>query len=169
MLPGICSAFLTFAVFLVAVVVRFHLPRAGHRLQAMMLIWTLLLAVYGGIYRAFDTPPLTSLEGIVFFGNGILIYLFLFLTFCYCYLVSDYSLSVLYMMALEDEPGRCLTLDGLRGMFPYDELLRQRLRDLEANHFVVRRGEHYELTPKGKSRARVAGAVRKFLNLEPGG
>ncbi|MGD0016339.1 MAG: hypothetical protein ABSC38_02320 [Verrucomicrobiia bacterium] len=169
MLPGICSAFLTFAVFLVAVVVRFRLSRACHRLQAMLLIWTLLLAVYGGIYRAFDTPPLTSLEGIVFFGNGILIYLFLFFTFCYCYIVSDHSLSVIYMMALEELPEKRMTLDDLKRKFPYDELLRQRLIDLQNNGFLVVEGESYRLTAKGMRNAAIAGGLKRFLHLEPGG
>ena len=135
----------------------------------MTLVWTVLLGAYAAIYRAFDTPPLTSLEGIVFFANGMLIYLFLFLTFCYCYFVSNHSLSVLYMMALEDVPEQCVTVNELKQKFPYDELLSQRLRDLEANHFVLRSGEHFELTSQGKGRAHVAGGLKKFLNLEPGG
>lgn len=169
MLPGICAAVITFLVFLVAVVVRFHLPRVRHRLQTMTRIWALLLVVYAGIYRTFETPSLTSLEGIIFFGNGVVIYLLSFLAFCYCYFVSDHSLSVLYLMTLEDRSPKRLSPDELKQTFPYDDLLAQRLCDLEANDLVLREGDHYRLTGNGTNRARVAGKLKTFLNLEPGG
>jgi hypothetical protein len=165
MLPGIFSAFITFVVFVLLVVVRFNRPPVGHRLKAMIRIWAVLLAVYVGLYWALGGKVAGTLESIVIFANGILIYGLLFCTFCYCYFVSDHSLSVLFMLAMTDRS----SLDQIKQQFPYDELLRQRMIDLENNHFVARRGEYFELTPKGKTRARVAGALKQFLHLEPGG
>ncbi|MEI6083868.1 MAG: hypothetical protein WCS70_06160 [Verrucomicrobiota bacterium] len=165
MLPGIFSAFITFAAFVIAVVVRFNRPPVGHRLKAMIRIWAMLLALYAGLYWVSGGKVAGTLESVVFLINGVLIYGLLFCTFCYCYFVSDHSLSMLFMLAMQDR----LSLDEIKRQFPYDELLRQRMIDLENNHFAVRRGESFELTPKGRSRARVAGTLKRFLNLEPGG
>ncbi len=165
MLPGIFSAFITFAAFVIGVVVRFNRPPVGHRLKAMIRIWTVLLALYAGLYWALGGRVAGTLESVVFFANGILIYGLQFCTFCYCYFVSDHSLSVLFMLAMQDS----LSLDQIKQQFPYDELLGQRMIDLENNQFVVRRGEYFELTPKGRTRARVAGTLKRFLHLEPGG
>jgi len=169
MLPGILCAFATFVVFNIAVIIRFHLPHVGHRLKTMTAVWGVLLLLYGGLYSLFRVAPLTSGEGIVFFLNGVLIYLFLFLTYCYCYFVSDHSLSVLYMMTLDSLPDKRMTLGDLQRRFPYDELLRQRLIDLQNNGFLVMEGDGYRLTPKGMRQARIAGALKRFLQLEPGG
>lgn len=169
LLPGIGSAFATFALFSISVALCFQLLRVQQRLKAMVCLWTILLAAYVGLYRAFHGAPLNSFENVIVFANGLLIYLLLFLTFCYCYFVSDHSLSVLYMLALEKHPERKLSHQQLLEKFPYDRLLGPRMLDLETNHFVIRQGEHYELTPKGRTRARVAGTLKRFLNLEPGG
>ncbi len=165
MLPGIFSAFITGAAFVIGVVVRFNRPPVGHRLKAMIRIWTVLLALYAGLYWALGGRVAGTLESVVFFANGILIYGLLFCTFCYCYFVSDHSLSVLFMLAMQDS----LSLDQIKQQFPYDELLGQRMIDLENNQFVIRSGEYFELTPKGRTRARVAGTLKRFLHLEPGG
>src|SRR5262249_31715765 len=127
MLPGILSAFIAFAAFVIAVVIRFNRPPVGHRLTAMIRLWVLLLTLYVGLYFVCGGRVVSTLESIVFFANGITIYGLLFCTFCYCYFVSDHSLSVLFIMAMEDR----LSLDQIKQRFPYDELLGQRMIDLE--------------------------------------
>lgn len=169
MIPGILAAFLTFGAFNIGVVVAFRAWPRKHRLKMMLALWLGLLAAYVGIYFALNPPPLSSGEGWVFFLNGGLIYLLLFLTYSYCYFVSDHSLSVLYMMELEKSTDQRLSLEQLKQAFPYDKLLRQRMVDLQNNGFVIQQGAHYELTAKGYQRAVIAGTLKKFLHLEPGG
>jgi hypothetical protein len=178
MLSGICAAFLCLALFIGAVVVRFHRPPVGHRLQVMMRIWALLLPVYVALYfgvRAvlpawLGCPlPWLKVEGLATFLNGALLYALLFSAWCYCYFCSDHSLSVLYMMALEDTSAKRMTLDDLKKAFPYEEMLRLRLLDLQNNGFVVVEDGTFSLTQKGRRNARIAGNLRRFLHLEPGG
>jgi hypothetical protein len=144
----------------------------------MVRIWALLLPVYVALYfgvravlptRLGCPLPWFDLEGLAAFLNGGLLYALLFSAWCYCYFCADHSLSVLYMMALEDAPTRRMTVDDLKKMFPYEEMLRQRLLDLQNNGFVVVEGDAFSLTPKGRRNARIAGGLKRFLHLEPGG
>ena len=178
MLSGICTAFLCLALFILAVVARFNFPPVGHRLQVMIGIWTLLLPVYVALYFGVRSAlparlgcplPWQDLEGLAAFLNGALLYALLFFAWCYCYFCADHSLSVLYMMALEDTPAKRMTLDDLKKAFPYEKLLSQRLLDLQNNGFVVAEGEAFSLTKKGRRNARIAGGLKRFLRLEPGG
>jgi hypothetical protein len=178
MLSGICAAFLCLTFFILAVVVRFQFPPVGHRLSVMICIWALLLPVYAALYfgvRAALPPwlgcplPWHDLEGLAAFLNGVLLYALLFSAWCYCYFCTDHSLSVLYMMALEDTSTRRMTLDDLKKAFPYEELLQQRLLDLQNNGFVAVRDDTFSLTRKGRRNARIAGGLKQFLRLEPGG
>jgi DNA-binding HxlR family transcriptional regulator len=73
------------------------------------------------------------------------------------------------MLAIEGLPEKRMSHEQLLRLFPYDKLLEPRMTDLENNGFVVRRGTYYELTPKGWTRAVVAGKLKRFLQLEPGG
>jgi hypothetical protein len=178
MLSGILAAFLCLALFIAAVVARFHLPPVGHRLQVMVRIWTLLLPVYAALYLGMRIVlpswlgcplPWRGLEGLAAFLNGTSLYALLFLAWCYCYFCTDHSLSVLYMMALENTPTRRLSLDEIKKAFPYEDMLRQRLVDLQNNGFVVVTDDAYSLTQKGRRNARIAGGLKRFLHLEPGG
>ena len=178
MLSGICSAFLCVALFILAVVMRFNRPPVGHRLRAMMRIWVLLLLVYVALYFGVRSMlpawlgcplPWRDLEGLAAFLNGALLYALLFFAWCYCYFCADHSLSVLYMMALEDTPAKRMTLDDLKKAFPYEKMLRQRLLDLQNNGFVVVTDDAYWLTKKGRRNAMIAGGLKQFLHLEPGG
>jgi hypothetical protein len=141
-------------------------------------MWALLLPVYAALYfgvRAvlpawLGCPlPWRSVEGLAAFLNGALLYALLFLVWCYCYFCTDHSLSVLYMLALEDTPSRRLSSDDIKKAFPYEELLCQRLLDLQNNGFVVVKDDAYSLTEKGQRNARIAGGLKRFLRLEPGG
>ena len=178
MLSGILVAFLCLALFILVVVVRFQIPPVGHRLGAMIRIWTLLLPVYVvlyfGVRAALPTwlgcpLPWREIEGLAAFLNGALLYGLLLLAWCYCYFCTDHSLSVLYMLALEDTQTRRMSLDDLKKAFPYEAMLRQRLLDLQNNGFVVVTDGVFSLTRKGRRNARIAGGLKQFLNLEPGG
>ena len=162
MLSGICAAFLCLALFIGAVVVRFHRSPVGHRLHAMMRIWALFLLVYVALYFGLRAAlpawlgcplPWRNLEGLADFLNGALLYALLFLLWSCCYFCADHSLSVLYMMALEDTSTKRMTLEDLKKAFPYEEMLRQRLLDLQNNGFVLIKDDAFSLTKKGRRNA----------------
>jgi hypothetical protein len=178
MLSGILASFLCLALFIIVVVARFQFPPVGHRLSVMIRIWMLLLPVYAvlyfGVRAALPTwlgcpLPWHDVPGLAAFLNGALLYALLFLAWCYCYFCTDHSLSVLYMMALETTPTRRLSMDDLKKAFPYEKLLQERLLDLQNNGFVVVKDDAYSLTKKGRRNARIAGGLKRFLRLEPGG
>ena len=178
MVSGIGGAFFCFGLFIGTVIIRFHCPRLGHRLHTMIRLWILLVPVYVALYFGLHhfmpvwlrcPLPWMSLEGLVAFVNGLLLYWLLFLAWCYCYFCVDHSLSIGYMIALENTVQRRLTLEDLKASFPFDQLLTGRLRDLEANGFVTQENGWYALTAKGRRNATIAGGLKRFLRLEPGG
>ncbi len=177
MIPGLLAASACFVLFLALSIGIFQLAPDVHRFGTMAKLWLVLLVVYVPLYFLFQhllpTPiaavlPLNSLKGAVNFGNGMLIFTFMYLNFCALY-TSDHGLSLAFMFELEGRADKQMTLDQLRERFPYDALLRGRLIDLEANHFVICEGEYFRLAPKGKLFATVLGGLKRFLRLEPGG
>jgi hypothetical protein len=155
----------------------FHFASILHKLKVMAFIWFLLLVLYAVLYVLFEkllpgnwvvSPSVTRLESCVNFSNGILVYLLLFLSYC-CFRFTDHSLSIAFMIELEQRSQKRMTLKELKQRFPYDALLKQRFGDLEVNGFVYRKGEHLHLTSKGKLYAGVFGGLKRLLKLEPGG
>lgn len=177
MTPGLLAAFTTFFLFLVGHVILFQTSNIARRFNAMAIIWAALLVGYVALYAVFirrlpaalvSPEPVWGLTGIVGALNGAVVYLLLFLVYC-CFYFTDHSLSVAFMIELEHRPGRRITRTELKQRFPHDAMLKQRFADLEANGYVIRQGEYYRLTPKGKLFAGTLGAIKRFLKLEPGG
>jgi hypothetical protein len=176
-MAGLISAFCCFVVFMAAHIALFHLASIPNKFRAMEQIWCILLALYAVLYFLCEKvlpsnwaspSSVTQLENWVNFFNGILIYLLLFLSYC-CFRFTDHSLSIAFMIELEQRLQRRMTLTELKLPFPYDALLKQRFGDIEANGFVSREGEFLCLTAKGRLYAGFFGRLKRFLKLEPGG
>jgi hypothetical protein len=177
MIPGFLTAISGFVLFLAIIIVWFHVAPKVHRFGTMARAWLVLLVVYAPLYFVFQkllppslsaVMPLNSLKGIFNFVNGMLIFTFMYLNFCAMY-SSDHGLSLAFMFELEGKSNKRMTLDELIQRFPYDAMLKGRLRDLEANNFVVREAEYFRLAPKGRFVAGLLGGIKSFLKLEPGG
>jgi hypothetical protein len=177
MTPGILACFAAFFLFLVGQIALFQLFDIRRRFNALALLWLVLLAAYGYLYALFlhRLPsslvlpgPVLSLPGIIAIANGVVIYLLMFLVYC-CLYFTDHSLCVAFMIELESRPGRRMTREELKKRFPHYEMLQQRLADLIESGYVLREGEHYRLTSKGKLFAGTLGGMKYFLKLAPGG
>jgi hypothetical protein len=176
-IPGILAAVICFLIFLATIIVWFHRTPGVHRFGAMARTWLVLLVLYIPLYffvrhllpvSVSQALPLTTLGGAVSFLNGMIVFTFMYLNFCALY-TSDHGLSLAFMFELESKADKQMTLNELIHRFPYDAMLKGRLSDLEANYFVVRDGEHFRLSPKGRLVATILGGIKRFLKLEPGG
>jgi hypothetical protein len=177
MIPGLLAAVICFLIFLATIIAWFHRTPGVHRFGAMARTWLVLLVLYIPLYfslrhllpaSVLPALPLTSLSGAVGFLNGMIIFTFMYLNFCALY-TSDHGVSIAFMFELEGKADRRMSLNQLTERFPYDAMLKGRLRDLEANSFVVREGEYFRLAPKGKFVVAFLGGMKRFLKLEPGG
>jgi hypothetical protein len=177
MIPGLLAATLCFVLFLAIIIVWFHIAPGVHRFGTMARVWLSLLVLYVPLYFWLQhllpaslaaVAPLTSLEGAVNFANGLVVFTLMYLNFCALY-TSDHGLSLAFMFELEGRADKQMTLDELIQRFPYDAMLRGRLRDLEANNFGIREGEYFRLTSKGRLVVMFLGGIKRLLKLEPGG
>jgi hypothetical protein len=171
MIPG------CFVLFLAIIIVWFNLAPGVHRFGTMARVWLVVLVVYVPLFFCLQhllpssivaIAPMNSLKGAVNFANGLIVFTFMYLNFCSLY-TSDHGLSLAFMFELEGKADKRMTIEQLIQRFPYDEMLKGRLRDLEANNFVMRDGESFRLAPKGRFVAAFLGGMKRFLQLEPGG
>lgn len=177
MIAGLLAAVICFILFLATIIAWFHRAPGVHRFGAMARAWLVLLLIYLPVYF-FVAEPLTArvaaplalsdIRGAVNFLNGMVVFTLMYLSFCVLY-SSDHGLSLAFMFELEAKTDKRMTLAQLIQRFPYDAMLRGRLSDLEANGFVIRKGEHFRLASKGNFIAWILGGLKRFLKLEPGG
>ena len=170
MTAGLLAALAAFGLFLAGHVLLFQVCDIQKRFNAMALTWLVLVAGYAVLEAVFRRvlPAALVTPGIGPWLNGAVVYLLLFLIYC-CFYFTDHSLSVAYMLELEQRPGKTMTLGELKARFPHDVMLRERLADLIVHHYVVPDGECYRLAPKGKLFAGTLGGIKRMLRLEPGG
>lgn len=177
MIPGMLSAFICFLLFLGTLILWFHLQPRVHRFAAMAVVWSFLSIIYIPIYLQIQhilpsglsvAAPLASFQGIVNLINGIVIFTLLYLNFGALY-TSDHGLSLAFMFELEGRDSKRMTLDELKNRFPYDKMLKDRLKDMQTNGFVVSDANGFKLASKGKFFVFVLGGLKRFLKLEPGG
>jgi hypothetical protein len=177
MIPGLLAATGCFLLFLTIIIVWFHIAPEVHRFGTMARVWLLLLVVYVPLFFWLQhllpaslaaVAPMNSLKGALNLANGLIVFTFMYLNFCSLY-TSDHGLSLAFMFELEGKADKRMTMEQLIQRFPYDEMLKGRLHDLEANNFVIRDGEYFRLAPKGRFVAALLGGIKRFLKLEPGG
>jgi len=177
MISGLVSAVCSFVLFLIGHVLLFQLFTITRRFQALVATWFVLLVAYLMIYLFMErhfpavpasSSPSSSYEGLVGFVNGIVVYLLFFLIYC-CLYFTDHSLSIAFMIELEDRPQKKMTRNELTQRFPFDAFLKQRITDLEESKFIIREGDYIRVAPKGKLCAATLGSLKRFLKLEPGG
>jgi hypothetical protein len=79
------------------------------------------------------------------------------------------SLSVQTIIAIDEAPGHRLPLDALASPKVYDRIVRGRLDSMVQAGNLVRDGERYRATTKGRRTAGIFAMLKSLWKLGPGG
>jgi hypothetical protein len=173
MILGILAGLLWFTLFFVAhlAVIRW----ADLEAKALMN-QRLFLAGLAGIAISLwpaaavvQDPPLAQGGLLMAILCGILIYVGLFVLYMPFYYTVVASLSVRTMIMLLRRPGGQMPIAELREEFVSRRLVGQRLATMQANGFLVSRGDVYALSPMGRSTAMIFSGLKTLWRLGAGG
>ncbi len=170
MVKGIILALACFVLFLLVHALVFHNWRLKNRFHAIMVDFYGVLASY--ILSFWLTPILPIDSGsntIISFLNGVFVYVFLFFGYCQFYFIIDRSISVRVMIEIDKSQKKQLGLAEIKQVYDLEDLMTRRLAQMVSQNYIVKNGDHYVNTHKGRYEAKLFGFLKEFLHLTPGG
>jgi hypothetical protein len=101
--------------------------------------------------------------------SGLLVMGCLFVLYMPFFFTIATSLSVQTMILVERSPGGRAEVQELRERFASRQLVAGRLQSMVANGYLVREGDCYRVTTKGRLVARLFGVLKHAWRLGAGG
>lgn len=186
MIKAVLIGFCCFILFLTFHVVVFRTLDLKERFRALTIIFFSLIPLYVVTYLLVPVDylvivpmepiaPAISQHSIYFFHgamnflSGFMLYAFLFLGYCQFYFIVDRSISVRVMIEMEKAAGKRLSFDDIMRVYSFHGILARRLEHMVEGEYLVREGDYYVTTPKGRLEAKVFCFLKEFLRLGPGG
>ena len=175
MLKGIVLAVGAFALFLPLHVVVLRVVRPPARFQSMMALHGVLAAILLAVYALTpaDLVPLPYGWGaggaVVGALNAMAVHWFLFMGYAMFYFLVDRGFSLRIMIEVDRAPGGALSRDGIAAVYPPEGVVRRRLEEMVEIGRLVRRGDAYRQTSRGRFDARMFAWIKSFLQFGPGG
>lgn len=172
---GLLAGLVTFLVFLGAQCLLYHLVTIRRKLYVMLWLWAGAYLIYAPLFRllpddaAWLPGPLAAPAGAVMWVNGALVHWFLFAGYYQFFNMADNSVGVRSLIELHRGPAHGLSLADLRKYYDFDRMLGRRLDRLVAAGYLGRDGDRRRCTPRGLAAARLMRALKRLLNLGPGG
>ena len=133
------------------------------RPQKKFQIYTLLFLVKIPVYVILYVMTLDS-SGVGFF-NGLLWHFLFYATFVECLNYVDRPVTLRMLIEFLKAPGGFLTVDTLQSRYGIPDMIRKRLDDMLTNGYLIRDGERYRLTPRGRNAARIFRLIRALLGV----
>lgn len=186
MLKAILIGFFCFLLFLALHVIIFRAIDLKERFRALSLIFFGIIPVYIILYAAipqayFLVMPTQAVDTVfsprtvellstgLNFMSGLMLYIFLFLGYCQFYFIVDRSISVRVMIEIDKNPDKKLTFDDIMRVYSFNGILSRRLEHMVEGKYLVKDGEYYVNTEKGRLEALCFRFIKEFLQLGPGG
>jgi hypothetical protein len=162
-----------FALFVIVHVGLFHFRVVHRRSRAILVAFlcalggeVLIAAVLGSdqsvLGEPTGPPAMTAVFATVIMLCGFVLYM-------PAYYTIATSLSVQTMISIHQAPGRSHHVADLKSVDVYAQLLEGRLASMVAAGNLVRDGDAYRLTRKGRLIARTFRAIKYVWRLGPGG
>lgn len=183
MIKGILLGFLCFILFLVLHILIFHYFRIRRHFVTLRTIFFLLIPVYVLLFFALPegflsiltlrpekVTPLNIFLSLAFnFCLGLWLYIFLWFGYCQFYFIVDRSISVRFMIEIEDSPNKALSLDELKKIYTPDYIYSHRLDQMVETRYLIFKNGKYFNTEKGKILSIIFKSLKKILRIWPGG
>jgi hypothetical protein len=154
-----------FAVFLIAHVALFRCSEVHQRFQVIVRV--LLAAMVGMLVSCPVAAGSGQTAGRAL--TGALVMASLWVLYMPFYYVVVSSTSVRTLVALHEAPGRALPIQRLYAVFASEQILAHRLDSMVRYGNLVREGDRFRLTRKGRRPARVFRGIKDLCRLGTGG
>lgn len=186
MIKAVLIGFCCFILFLTFHVIVFRTIELKERFRALTIIFFSIIPLYAVAYLlvpadylvivpmepvapVFSQRSIHFMHGAINFLSGLMLYVFLFLGYCQFYFIVDRSISVRVMIEMERAADKRLSFDDIMLVYSFHGILARRLEHMVEGEYLVREGDYYLNTPKGRLEARVFRFLKEFLKLGPGG
>lgn len=175
MLKGILLACGAFGAFLPLHLAIFHL-RAPHRRFGSMVRLHASLAL-GLIVAYAVTPPdvwvipagWAGAGWLIDLANGLLVHSLLFVGYSMFYFLVDRGFSARILIEIERAPGQALTPEEVAAIYSLDRVVARRLDEMVDIGSVIKEGDRYRMTARGRRQAQRFAFLKSFFRLGPGG
>ncbi|MBI1957814.1 MAG: hypothetical protein HYU42_13600 [Candidatus Rokubacteria bacterium] len=175
MLKGILLACGAFGAFLPLHLAIFHL-RAPHRRFGSMVRLHASLAL-GLIVAYAVTPPdvwvipagWAGAGWLIDLANGLLVHSLLFAGYSMFYFLVDRGFSARILIEIERAPGQALTPEEVAAIYSLDRVVARRLDEMVDIGSVIKEGDRYRMTARGRREAQPFAFLKSFFRLGPGG
>lgn len=173
MLTGAAVGLACFAAFVIVHVILFHLREIRSR---ALIVLEIFAGAVGGclivsalaLRRGGDLAPLLG-DMLVANLSGALVMCALFVLYMPFYYTIATSLSVRTLITIQRTPANEISVSALKAKYVSMDLLRSRLEAMVQSGLLVRDGDGFRLSWKGKSIARVFRLIKLAWKLGPGG
>jgi len=174
-LKGILLACGAFGAFLPLHLAIFHL-RAPHRRFGSMVRLHASLAL-GLIVAYAVTPPdvwvipagWAGAGWLIDLANGLLVHSLLFVGYSMFYFLVDRGFSARILIEIERAPGQALTPEDVAAIYSLDRVVARRLDEMVDIGSVIKEGDRYRMTARGRRQAQRFAFLKSFFRLGPGG
>lgn len=175
MLKGILLACGAFGAFLPLHLAIFHL-RTPHRRFGSMVRLHASLAL-GLIVAYAVTPPdvwvipagWAGAGWLIDLANGLLLQSLLFVGYSMFYFLVDRGFSARILIEIERAPGQALTPEEVAAIYSLDRVVARRLDEMVDIGSVIKEGDRYRMTARGRRQAQRFAFLKSFFRLGPGG
>jgi len=172
-LLGVEFATAWFAVFLLGHLTVFHYRHVHQRASVIMRFFTLAIAGF----VASVTVRLVAVRSVGHPGTdatlaviaGLAVMTSLFILYVPFYYMVATSLSIQTLIAVQQAPAQCVPIAALQSQEFLERILEGRLDSLVESGNLIRSGEGFRLTSRGRRVARFFQGVKELWRLGPGG
>jgi hypothetical protein len=162
MVVGIGSAIVLFTLFLVGHLLLFHRRSRPDRFKVIARIFLTALLGHGA------TILILAGTGIAL-ASGLLVMLCLFVLYMPFFFTVATSLSIQTLILVERAPGGRAPIGNLREAFTSRQLVAGRLQSMVANGYLIRQGDSYQVSAKGRFVASIFRVLKRAWRLGAGG
>lgn len=140
-------------------VIAMHIRPTEKRFHAMFLAWALSLPFIALAYFFLPLPAAVASVGAgeqpgMGLFHAYLFHLLLFFLFVECFYHVERSVTLRFLIEILRQPQGRARLEDIRNMYHVGDMVERRLEALQDHHFITKRGEHWQLLPKGRFYAR---------------
>lgn len=183
MIKAILFGFGCFILFLFIHAVIFHCFKIHRRFVILKRLFFSLIPLYATLFFVFKGEAFTIMQlrpelaapfyrflsEALNFCVGLGFYIFLWLGYCQFYFIIDRSISVRFMIEINNSPGGSLTFEELKKVYVPDYIFQRRLEHMVDNGYLELKNGKYRNTKKAKIEGRLFKFLKELLRLGIGG
>lgn len=176
MIEAILLSGTAFSLFFITHAFWLHWRQPINRWRAVTRFFLFFLGIYTLAFLLIPFPNwfgILNLESawakLFAWANGTALYILVFLGYAQFYFLIDRGVSARIMIEIDQSPEKRLRVEEIHQRYDPKSMQVRRLNDMLFGGYVIKEGDHYKNTKKGKLHARIFYLCKRYLHLYPGG